>query len=92
MQISLFYRGDALRITMAHMKKREPIPEISPIVRKWLPDANDEELKLATFRLRDYLSQVYRIFLRLEAEGKLPVPRDNYLDDGRVEANINKDV
>lgn len=74
------------------MSKRKSAPEITPVVRRWLPHANDDELKLATSRLREYLSEVYRIFLRLEAEGKLPEPRDNYLEDGTVELNINKDV
>ncbi len=77
---------------MKRMKKREPIPEIATVVRRWMPNASDEELKEATINLRRYLAVVYRIFLRLEAEGKLSEPRDNYLVDGTVEENINNDV
>lgn len=66
------------------MKKREPIPEIAIVVRRWMPNASDEELKEATINLRRYLAVVYRIFLRLEAEGKLPEPRDNLDEDATV--------
>ena len=69
-----------------HMKKREPIPEIATVVRRWMPDASDAELKEATINLRRYLSVVYRIFLRLEAEGKLPEPRDNLGEDDTVKS------
>lgn len=62
---------------------RESIPEITPVVRRWMPNASDDELKEATINLRRYLAVVYRIFLRLEAEGKLPEPRDNLDDDYR---------
>jgi hypothetical protein len=67
-----------------YMKKREPIPEIATVVRRWMPDASDAELKEATINLRCYLAVVYRIFLRLEAEGKLPEPRDNFRKDDTV--------
>lgn len=77
---------------MKRMKKREPIPEIAEAVLHWMPNASDEELKEATINLRRYLAVVYRTFLRLEAEGKLPEPRDNYFENGTVEANIKKDV
>jgi hypothetical protein len=67
------------------MKKREPIPEIAIVVRRWLPNANDEELKQATIRLRRYLAVVYAIYLRYEAEGRFPLPRDNYEDGDTVD-------
>ncbi len=47
------------------------IPEVADIVRRWMPDASEEELKEATVNFRDYLAVIYRIFLRLESEGKL---------------------
>ncbi len=52
---------------------REPIPEITPVVRRWMPNASDDELKEATINLRRYLAVVYKIFLRLESEGKFPL-------------------
>lgn len=71
---------------MKRMKKREPIPEIATAVRRWMPNASDEELKEATINLRRYLAVVYRTFLRLEAEGKLPEPRDNSDEDDTVKS------
>lgn len=84
MQTSLFYRGGALHLTLAHMKKREPIPEIATVVRRWMPDASEDELKEATTRLRRYLAVVYDIYLRLEAEGRFPLPRDNSKESDTV--------
>lgn len=49
----------------------EEIPEIAEIVRHWMPDSSDEELKEATINFREYLGVIYRIFLRLESEGRL---------------------
>lgn len=46
-------------------------PEISPLVRKWMPDASETELIEATENLRRYLGVVYRIYCRLKEEGKL---------------------
>jgi hypothetical protein len=66
------------------MKKREPIPEIASAVRHWLPSASDEELKQATVRLRRYLAVVYAIYLRYEAEGRFPLPRDNLSESDTV--------
>lgn len=53
------------------MKENQNIPEIAEIVRHWMPDASDEELKEATVNFRAYLAVLYQIFLRLEAEGRL---------------------
>lgn len=36
-----------------------------------MPDANEEELKEATVNFRDYLEVLYRIFERLDREGRL---------------------
>lgn len=58
------------------MKENQNIPEIAEIVRYWMPDASDEELKEATVNFRAYLAVLYRIFLRLEAEGRLDDIRD----------------
>ncbi len=58
------------------MRKIKEPPEIADIVRYFMPDANDEELKEATINFRDYLAVLYRIFLRLEAEGRLDEIRD----------------
>ena len=74
------------------MKKREPIPEIAIVVRRWLPNASDEELKQATVRLRGFLSVMYRVYLRLKAEGRIPKPRDNSEDGDTVDSYSNKDV
>ena len=58
------------------MKKYPPPPEIAEIVRYFMPDASDEELKEATVNFRAYLAVLYRVFLRLEAEGRLHEIRD----------------
>ena len=57
------------------IKIKEP-PEIAEIVRYFMPDASDDELKEATVNFRAYLAVLYRIFLRLEAEGRLHEIRD----------------
>jgi len=53
------------------MKEQSPIPEIADIVRHWMPEASEDELKEATVNFREYLAVIYRIFLRLEAENRL---------------------
>ncbi|MGK2957403.1 MAG: hypothetical protein ACSLFB_03175 [Acidimicrobiales bacterium] len=70
---------------LVSMKEKMPIPEISPLVRHWMPEADEDELKEATSNLRGFLTIVHRIFLRLEAEGRLPVVCDNSSINGRVE-------
>jgi|GEM_PF-4027287 len=47
--------------------------EISPLVHRLLPDADEAELIEATANLRRFLDVVYDIYLRLEAEGRLPL-------------------
>jgi hypothetical protein len=69
------------------MKKTTPIPEVAEIVRHWMPEATDEELKQATVNLRNYLVVVYRIFLRLEAKSRPPRARDNSSISDRVIGN-----
>jgi|CXWL01.1.fsa_nt_gi hypothetical protein len=46
-------------------------PEIAKIVRYWMPNDSEEELKEATVNFREYLGVIYRIFLQLEREGRL---------------------
>jgi hypothetical protein len=71
------------------MKKRAQLPEIAEVVRTWMPEASDDELKEATVNLRRYLAVIYRIVLRLEAEGKLSAGRDKSTPDDTVEATLN---
>ena len=66
------------------MKENKNIPEIAEIVRHWMPNASDEELKEATVNFRAYLAVLYRIFLRLEAEGRLDEICDFPEEDDRV--------
>ena len=58
------------------MRKIKEPPEIAEIVRYFMPDASDDELKEATVNFRAYLAVLYRIFLRLEADGRLHELRD----------------
>lgn len=58
------------------MKQIKQPPEIAEIVRYFMPEASDNELKEATVNFRAYLAVLYRIFLRLEAEGRLDEIRD----------------
>ncbi len=57
------------------------IPEISPLIEKWMPEATEEEQIKATKNFRSYLRVVYGIFERLEAEGHL----DEVTNDERDE-------
>ena len=66
------------------MRKIKEPPEIAEIVRYWMPNASEEELKEATVNFRAYLAVLYRIFLRLEAEGRLDEICDFPEDDDRV--------
>ena len=72
------------------MKKYQPPPEVAEIVRYWMPDASEEELKEATVNFREYLGVVYRIFLRLENEDRLDEIRDFPDRNDRVKES-NKD-
>jgi hypothetical protein len=74
------------------MKGRAKVPEIAEVVRLWLPDADDEELKEATINLRRYLAAIYRIVLRLEADGKLSPVRDKLRADATVVSHIPNDA
>lgn len=66
------------------MKQIKQPPEIAEIVRHWMPNASEEELKEATVNFRAYLAVLYRIFLRLEAEGRLDEICDFPDEDDRV--------
>lgn len=46
-------------------------PEIAEIVKYLMPDASEDELKEATVNFRAYLAVLYRIFERLDREGRL---------------------
>jgi len=72
------------------MNEQSSIPEIADIVRHWMPDASEDELREATINLREYLSVIYRIFLRLEAENKLDEICVISDMDGRVNKSNNK--
>ncbi|CAH1903572.1 conserved hypothetical protein [Candidatus Nitrotoga sp. HW29] len=72
------------------MKEKSPIPEIADIVRHWMPEASDDELKEATVNFREYLAVIYRIFLRLEAENRLDDICVISDVDGRVNESNNK--
>lgn len=52
--------------------KRQGPPKISPLVKKWMPDASESELEEATENFRRYLAVAYRVYERLEREGRLP--------------------
>ena len=66
------------------MRKIKEPPEIAEIVQHWMPNASEEELKEATVNFRAYLAVLYRIFLRLEAEGRLDEICDFPEEDDRV--------
>lgn len=70
-----------------YMQLEKPIPEIAEVVRRWMPNASDEELKEATINLRAYLAVHYRIFLRREAERGKKAAFDESIADDRVENN-----
>lgn len=74
------------------MKENQNIPEIAEIVRHWIPDASDEELKEATVNFRAYLAVLYRIFLRLEAENRLDEICDFPDINDRVNTSNNDQV
>jgi hypothetical protein len=60
-------------------------PDISPLIRRWLPNASIEEQTIATQQLRRYLAVVYRICQRLEMEGGFPLRRDKLNEGDRLE-------
>jgi hypothetical protein len=68
------------------MKPDQEIPEISDIVKHWMPEASEEEQKEATKNVREHLAVVYRIFLRLEREGKMHLIQKDPNEHGKVEA------
>ncbi len=65
--------------------------DISPLVERLLPNATPAEKIDATENVRAYVAVLYRIFCRLESEGRLPGRRDKndepamvYTDDDRI--------
>lgn len=64
---------------------------ISPLVERLLPNASPAEKIDATESVRAYVAVLYRIFCRLESEGRLPGQRDKndepamvYTDDDEI--------
>lgn len=53
-----------------------PRPLVAKFIEIRLPNASREEQIKATEELRELLAVVYRIYLRVEREGKLPSQRD----------------
>lgn len=51
---------------------KTPVPEISPLIEKWHPDATREEQVTYTDELRAMLLGIYRVFERADAEGRFP--------------------
>lgn len=47
------------------------IPEISPLMRKWHPNASEEELHEYTDEFRAFLLGAYRVFELADKEGRL---------------------
>jgi hypothetical protein len=74
------------------MNKLEPLPEIAELVLDLMPTATREEQLEATRNLRGYLAAVYRIFVRLESEGKLGLLHDKSLEHDKVENIYNNQV
>ena len=54
---------------------KDGVPLVLPFVRKLLPNASEQELIEATENVRRYVFQLYRIAVRLQKEGKLPLPK-----------------
>ena len=64
-----------------------PSDNISPLVERLLPNANPTEKIDATENMRAYVAVLYRIFCRLESEGKLPGRRDKNDEPAMVYTN-----
>ncbi len=73
------------------MRKRAPLPEVSPVVQSWLPEASNEELKEASNNLRRFLAVAYRIYLRIEADKSTANDRDNLAISDTVDPSNTKD-
>jgi hypothetical protein len=68
------------------MKKKE-ILAISPLIEKWHPHATPEEQRQYTQEFRAYLAVLYRIFLRLDAEGHFAADSRESAPDAMVESD-----
>lgn len=53
------------------MPYNDNLPDISPLIRKWHPDATDAELRTYTYEFRGFLKVLYEVFERLDREGEL---------------------
>lgn len=61
--------------------------EISPLVRRWLREANDEELREATANFRSFLAILYDAYLKRERERERSRGRDKSGKPARLERN-----
>lgn len=73
------------------MTKRT-IPEISPLIERWHPNATIEEKKQYTEEFRAFLMVLYGVFERCDREGLLNGDSRNSGSDGRVESGNSKPV
>ena len=71
-------------------EQRTQISEISPLVRKLLSDASLEEQIRAQENFRGFVEALYRIYERLEREGRFPLTRDKLSASDTVNANNSK--
>jgi hypothetical protein len=66
---------------------KQNIPEVSPLIEKWHPQATLEEQRQYTQEFRAYLAVLYRIFLRLDAEGYFAADSRESAPDAMVESD-----
>jgi hypothetical protein len=61
------------------MKPDSAQPEFSPLIERLMPEASIEEKEIAQANLDGFMAVMYRIYQRLEAEGRFPLPEDGSL-------------
>jgi hypothetical protein len=61
------------------MLQENPQTTFSPMVEHFLPNAPIEEKNRAQVNLDAFMDSMYRIYLRLEADGRFPLPEDGSL-------------
>lgn len=74
------------------MEDNKQKEDVSSLVKRWLPHASDEELVAATANFRRYLAVAFRVYERLEREGKLACLHDKPALDARVDLSNNKEI
>ena len=65
--------------TIRMMGHHDEKPQFSHLIEHVMPDASMEEKGEAQVNLDGFMDVMYRIFKRLEAEGKFPLPEDGSL-------------